>query len=78
MIYIDSIMITTRSLFSKTVTWAISIKELYYEELYAKFGCNRSTYGRGDVEQTDGWTNPNYSMMIQMLTKYCHNFRLAI
>ncbi len=33
----------------------------------AKFGCNRSINGRGDVEQTDrqteGRTNPNYSMI---------------
>ena len=29
----------------------------------AEFGRNRSVNGKGDVEQTDGRTNPNYSMI---------------
>ena len=29
----------------------------------AKFGCDRSINGGGDVEQMDGRTNPNYNMV---------------
>ena len=47
------------------LVWCMGVE---YELI--SYGRDWSINGQGDVEQTDGWTNPNYSMMAVIYSMY--------